>query len=57
MNNSEDAARLRERAENYMNEGNIEEALRFLQRSNELYPSDEVQGKEKHRKILQIAEV
>lgn len=49
--NKDEAIKCRELAEKYIREGNKEKALKFLAKSNKLYPSKEVEGKEKYRKI------
>ena len=49
--NKDEAIKCRELAEKYIREGNKEKALKFLAKSNKLYPSKEVEGKDKYRKI------
>ena len=49
--NKDEAIKCRELAEKYIREGNKEKALKFLAKSNKLYPSKEVEGMEKYLKI------
>lgn len=43
--NKDEAARCRQLADKYLKEGNKGKALKFLEKSQKLYPSKEVEGR------------
>ena len=43
--NKDEAAKCRQLAEKYLKEGNKERALKFLEKSQRLYPSKEVESR------------
>ena len=53
--NKDEALKCRELAEKYLREGKKEKALKFLEKSQKLYPSKEVEGKWKYCVVYKSA--
>ena len=51
--NKDEATKCRQLAEKYLKEGNKDRALKFLEKSQKLYPSKDVEGRWKSRVIFE----